>query len=226
VKARWLLRDWQSRARQFRAEGQIPAVLDYGCGVGTMLKVLTRLGFQGSMTGCDLSAGMIMQARESWDGPDAPPFVVQETSGNTFPPASFDLIIVSAVLHHVLPAERAQVYQELMGLLRPGGRLYVFEHNPFNPVTQWVVRHTPIDRNAILLRAGEVVRSLRSLEAERIRTKYLMFFPPTWTWSRRVEDWLRWLPLGGQYVVCAEKGAAQRPSRSLSPSILSRSGIA
>ena len=36
----------------------------------------------------------------------------------------------------------------------------VFEHNPLNPVTRFVVARTPIDPNAILLRAAEVMRGL------------------------------------------------------------------
>jgi SAM-dependent methyltransferase len=204
VKARWLLRDWRPCAERFRAERRLPVVLDYGCGVGTMLKVLKRLGLRASLVGCDPSARMVAKAREEWSGADVPRFFVHEQSAGTFARGSFDLIIVSAVLHHVPPADRPEVYRELLRLLRPGGRVYVFEHNPFNPVTQWVVRHTPIDRNAVLLRAGEVVRSLRALGAVGLRRKYLMFFPPAWAWSRRLEDWLGWLPLGGQYVVRAE----------------------
>jgi SAM-dependent methyltransferase len=187
-------------------------VLDYGCGVGGMLRVLRRLGFRGSLVGCDPSARMIARAREGWGDADVPRFIVHEQSEGTFARGSFDLIIVSAVLHHVPPGDRLEVYRELLSLLRPGGRVYVFEHNPFNPVTQWVVRHTPIDRNAVLLRAGEVVRSLRALGALHLRHKYLMFFPPAWTWSRPLEDWLGWLPLGGQYVVRAEADTPRRRS--------------
>jgi len=41
-----------------------------------------------------------------------------------------------------------------------GGHVVVFEHNPLNPVTRFVVARTPIDPNAILLRAAEVMRGL------------------------------------------------------------------
>ena len=61
------------------------------------------------------------------------------------------------------PPERPGLYREVTRLLRPGGRLYVFEHNPWNPVAQWVVRHTPIDRDAVLLgaRRGALAADLR-----------------------------------------------------------------
>ena len=49
--------------------------------------------------------------------------------------------------------------------LRPKGRIYIFEHNPFNPVTRWVVKHTAIDRNAVLLKPAEVRTGLHAAGA-------------------------------------------------------------
>ena len=201
VKVRWLLRDWAARAESFRRHRRRPALLDYGCGVGTMLALLADAGFEGSLTGCDISAGMLHEAEERWAAGAPPSFCLQEGAHAPFPDRSFDLIVVSAVLHHVPPADRPNVYREVLRLLRPDGRAYFFEHNPFNPITQWVVKHTPIDHNAQLLPARELVRSLRALGCTRTRTRYLMFFPPAWKWLRRVEDRLSWVPLGGQYVV-------------------------
>jgi hypothetical protein len=95
-------------------------------------------------------------------------------------------------------------YQKVHGLLKPGGRVYVFEHNPLNPVTSWVVKHTPIDRNAILLRAREVKHGLVQAGFRGVGTSYQMFFPPRMHWLYRVEGFLHWLPLGGQYAVWGE----------------------
>src|SRR5262249_42496276 len=84
VKVRWLLRDWSARAASFRSHGRWPALLDYGCGVGTMLKVLAHAGFEGTLTGCDISAGMLRQASARWcDGP-LPCFRLQEGARTPF----------------------------------------------------------------------------------------------------------------------------------------------
>ena len=82
-------------------------------------------------------------------------------------------------------------------------RLYIFEHNPFNPVTTWVVKHTPIDRNAVLINAPTVRRGLRSAGFDQFLTRYLMFFPPRFTWLEPGESLFRRVPLGGQFVVRA-----------------------
>ncbi len=72
------------------------------------------------------------------------------------PTGSFDIVTISAVLHHVPVEERQAVYAELGRVLKPGGRIYVFEHNPRNPLVRYVIARTPIDANAILLDAREV----------------------------------------------------------------------
>jgi hypothetical protein len=90
-------------------------------------------------------------------------------------------------------------------VLKAGGRCYVFEHNPYNPVTRWVVARTPIDRQAILLSSREVRAGLAAAGMRRIRVEHLMFFPPKWRWAQPLEQALRWLPFGGQYVVFGAK---------------------
>ncbi len=110
-----------------------------------------------------------------------------------------------AVLHHVEPSERPATYARVHEFLKPGGRVYVFEHNPLNPVTNWVVKRTPIDRNAILLRAGETRAGVRQAGFYGIGTSHQMFFPPRFRFLRPVESSLRWLRLGGQYAIWADR---------------------
>ena len=50
--------------------------------------------------------------------------------------ASFDLAFASCVLHHIEPVERARATSELARVLRPGGLVAIYEHNPLNPLTR------------------------------------------------------------------------------------------
>ena len=203
VKLRWLLRAFpilHSADASYR-------VLDYGCGTGTLLRVMRNAGVQVTLTGCDISRGMLEEGDRRWpvelrraelreqQGAEAP-----------FPDAHFDLAIISAVLHHVPVAERPSVYAALRRVVCPSGSLVVFEHNPWNPVTRYVVAHTTIDSNAILLRPQETRAGLQVAGFTNVRTSYLMFLPPRLRRLAACEDMLGWLPMGAQYATTACRG--------------------
>jgi len=203
IKLRWLLRavpGLKSRDRSYR-------VLDYGCGTGTILRLMGEAGLRATLAGCDVSQGMLDQAYQRWPSSlPRPELQVQQSARVPFGDACFDLAIISAVLHHIAPADRAGVYAAIHRSLRPGGSLVVFEHNPWNPVTRYVVAHTPIDSNAILLSSRETRMGLQTAQFTNIRTRYLMFFPPrlrhlsAWEWR------LGYLPVGAQYATTARRG--------------------
>ncbi|MBI3197638.1 MAG: class I SAM-dependent methyltransferase [Rhodospirillales bacterium] len=203
VKTRWLMR----REPALRTGGL--AVLDYGCGVGSLMRVLAGTGARAAFTGCDISSGMLREVEKRWPAPlGAPPALAPQQGARTpFADGQFDVVTVSAVLHHVPVAERPAVYAELGRVLRPGGRLYVFEHNPRNPLVRHVIARTPIDRNAVLLDPTEVRHGLLDAARYDLDTDYLMFMPPGLAFLRPVDRVLAWLPLGAQYVVAARKPA-------------------
>jgi SAM-dependent methyltransferase len=208
VKARWLLR----REKGLRAgdpKGGSLRLLDYGCGAGDLMRVLAELGARGSFTGCDVSDGMLAEAGKRWPRRLGPPpaLAPQDGARTPFADGQFDIATISAVLHHVPAAGRPAVYAELGRVLRPGGRLYVFEHNPRNPLVRYVIARTPIDENAILLDAREVQDGLLGSGRYELEADYLMFMPPGIPWLGFVDRTLAWLPLGAQYVVAARKPA-------------------
>ena len=201
VKARWLLRHEPG----LRHGGL--SLLDYGCGAGDLMRVLAGLGARATFTGCDVSAGMLDEAASRWPaaaGP-APALAAQDGARTPFSDGQFDVATISAVLHHVPVDERPAVYAELGRVLKPGGRLYVFEHNPRNPLVRHVIARTPIDENAILLDANEVQDGLLGSGRYELETDYLMFIPPGLAFLRFVDRALAWLPLGAQYAVAARK---------------------
>jgi len=203
VKARWLLRHEKGLR-----DGSL-RLLDYGCGAGDLMRVLAGLGARASFTGSDVSAGMLTEADNRWPRHlgQPPALAPQDGARTPFADGQFDVATISAVLHHVPVAERPAVYAELGRVLKPGGRLYVFEHNPRNPLVRRVVARTPIDANAILLDAREVQEGLLGSGRYELETDYLMFMPPGIPWLRFVDRTLAWLPLGAQYAVAARKPA-------------------
>jgi SAM-dependent methyltransferase len=201
VKARWLLR----REPGLKAGGL--ALLDYGCGAGDLMRVLATMDARANFTGCDVSTGMLAEVPRRWPaGFGAPPATAPQDGARTpFASGIFDIVTISAVLHHVPPAERAAVYAELGRVLKPGGRIYVFEHNPRNPLVRYVIARTPIDENAILLDTREVQEGLLGAARYELETAYLMFMPPGLAFLGPIDRALAWLPLGAQYAVAARK---------------------
>jgi ubiquinone/menaquinone biosynthesis C-methylase UbiE len=207
VKVDWLL------SRFAWLSNRPTRILDYGCGAGTFLRLLAEAAPNASLSGCDVSADMLAEAGRRWPenlNARKPELQLQQTSRTSFSDAAFDLVVISAVLHHVPLGERPIVYQELCRVTQPDGIIAVFEHNPGNPVTRYVVSRTPIDRHAILLRAREVMDGLAAAHAGNICTRYLMFAPPRMRSLRALDKLLFWLPVGAQYVVTAVPNAVLR----------------
>ncbi len=166
------------------------SVLDYGCGTGGLTRLSSeRFGF---VAGYDPSERSLEVARER--APRAT-FYSAEAS---IPDARFDAAILSGVLHHVSPPERRGVVATVASKLKPGGRLFVFEHNPYNPLTQRAVRACPFDDDAILLSPRELRRLLAAAAFTSVRQDYVLFFPRRLALLRPLETLLRAFPLGAQ----------------------------
>jgi ubiquinone/menaquinone biosynthesis C-methylase UbiE len=101
-------------------------ILDVGCGGGRTTGYLAERGYR--VTGIDLSGRLIALAKKSFPAID---FRVQNASNLTFSDNSFDAAIFSHNgLDSVAPvALRLRVLNEILRVVRPGGRFYLSSHN-------------------------------------------------------------------------------------------------
>jgi SAM-dependent methyltransferase len=203
-KVRWLLRDIANRPLPHHPT----RILDHGCGTGLFLKHLRGAGLPISLHGCDTSSGMLDELRRTWDAGPLPELNHIESPALSYADGFFDMVVLSAVLHHVAPQARAGLLSETARVLAPRGRLYIFEHNPYHPMTRWVVRNTAIDREAVLVSSSQARRYCREAGLRDIRARHLLFLPPRWAWTRQIDPWLGLVPAGGQYALTADKPAA------------------
>lgn len=109
-------------------------VLEVGCGTG----VLTRLSAaivspSGAAIGIDPAPEMITVARSNAaPGSDFQLGVIEALA---FPDASFDVVLASAMLHHLPPATKARGLGEVLRVLKPGGVLVIADlDRPTNPL--------------------------------------------------------------------------------------------
>jgi SAM-dependent methyltransferase len=172
--------------------------LDVGCGKGELL-TLGKPSF-GSVAGCDLSEGMLGDTRDLevrvQDSPERLPFADRE----------FDLETAVCVYHHLTLEQRLPVTREVVRSLKPGGIFCIIEHNPYNPMTRYLVSRIPIDANAILLTPGATRQLMREAGLEILGTTYFLYLPEgLYRKLSVIESALTWFPLGGQYVVFGRK---------------------
>jgi SAM-dependent methyltransferase len=173
-------------------------ILEFGCGVGNNIKYLLTFFHNASITGCDISAKSLDIARSRY--PSAAFFLFTEA---TLLDIRFDLIFIANVFHHIPPKQRQTTIQLLKKLLIPGGNLFIFEHNPYNPVTRHLVNTCPFDVDAQLLRPREMISSLKHAGFSIIKRDFILFFPSALRLLRPIERYMSFMPLGGQYVVQA-----------------------
>ncbi|MFI9648082.1 methyltransferase domain-containing protein [Streptomyces sp. NPDC052040] len=104
-------------------------VLEVGCGTGDDAREVAGLvGAQGKVVATDLSTAMLDEARRRSAGSTLPvEFRVADLSGLDFPANSFDAARAKLVLMHCEDIETA--IDELIRVVRPGGRIAVFDYD-------------------------------------------------------------------------------------------------
>jgi SAM-dependent methyltransferase len=185
--------------RLFGNVGQL-TVLDAGCGNGNSGTFIANEF--GAVHGFDVAVGSLAEASRrnvtvrylACDGEALP-----------YADASIDLAFATCVLHHVAVARRPAFVDELRRVVRPGGAIVVFEHNPFNLLTRWAVRGCEFDRGVKLLSRRTSASLLRQCGLHVVESANIIFFTFDRPLTRRVEAALRHVPLGAQHYVVARR---------------------
>ncbi len=174
-------------------------VLDFGCGAGRSLCHLERhfpkaeiWGFDPSPVSLKIAAARVPAAKlaSDWMALDG---------------TRFDAILAANVFHHIPPADQVDALRRCGEALAPGGQLFMFEHNPWNPLTRWVFERCPFDVDAKMLSLREMLRLAQCAGFGRTRHDYTLFFPKQLSVLRPLERIFGWIPFGAQYVVQMER---------------------
>lgn len=149
-------------------------VLDVACGPGSLFPYLSETDY----TGIDLNVRSITHARELYGTRGR--FVAGDaTKALPGEAGSFDLIVVSALLHHLGDDEARKLFSGLQELLKPAGRIVTIDN-------VWLDRQNPIARLFNHLDSGLNVRTPGQYEALAARL-------PLGVESRLYRD-LLWIP--------------------------------
>ncbi|MDX2479894.1 MAG: class I SAM-dependent methyltransferase [Desulfuromusa sp.] len=174
-------------------------ILDYGCGAGRSLPYIEQYFPSAEIWGYDVSPASLEFAGQRL--PVAKLFSDWSNAAST----QFDLIISANVFHHIPPANRLFALKQCFDSLSEGGKLFLFEHNPYNPATRWIFEHCPFDEDAEMLSLKQSLELAVAAGFKSIDHGYTLFFPRPLAFLRGMEPYMRRIPLGAQYYVRMEK---------------------
>ena len=153
------------------------------------------------MIGVDVSPRLQALAKKNYGGDRVRFMLFDENQQNE--PA--DLVFSNGTFHHIRPIDRAAAVNYIHRSLMPGGLFALWENNPWNPATRYVMSRCPFDKDACHLSPIEARRLVQTAGFEVLSTEFLFIFPRVLRWFRPVEPLISRLPLGAQYQVLCRK---------------------
>lgn len=180
------------------------SAIDYGCGLGDTSALLRKIFNLNLVVGLDVSLRSLERARLQHESDSCKFFEFHDY----VPQANVDMIYCNGVFHHIPVAERGSSLDYIRRCLRPGGLFALWENNPWNPGTRYVMSQCSFDRDAIMISSPEAVRLLREEGFQVISIHYLFFFPRFLKLFRFLELYFSRVPLGAQYQILCRKPAS------------------
>lgn len=176
-------------------------IMDFGCGTGSATPHLLDLLKAKSIIGIDISSKSLDVAKRIHSSEQVGFMLLDQYH----PTGQVDLVVSNGAFHHIPLDKRASAVNYIWRSLRPGGLLALWENNPLNPGTRYVMNRCVFDRDAIPLTSSETRRLLRDGDFEILRTDFLFIFPKALSWFRGIEPLVSRLPLGTQYQVLCRR---------------------
>ncbi len=192
AKARELLdlvRTHVGEPRELRA-------LDVGCGVGLGDRFLAQAFSE--LHGTDVDPVSIEGARRRNPSVE---YTLAGAGRLPYSDGSFDVVFAAGVMHVIVPRFWRAFVAEAARVTRAGGLVAVFEHNPLNPLTRLAARRWYGGPPPALVGRRVLERLFASNGLSVAESRYVIFFPWRPRALRALEERLRRLPLGAQFVV-------------------------
>jgi SAM-dependent methyltransferase len=184
---------------------EVIRLLDFGCGDGNTEKFFYDFFPLGNYYGVDISEKSIIQAIKNKKENSI--FSVFNGEKLPFDNDFFDVIIAANVFHHIDFKLHEKIFSEIFRVLKPKGQFYLFEHNPFNPITRYIVKTCAFDTDAKLLYPGYSKLTLKKQNYQSIDTNFILFFPRNkfFNFVIPMEKLAKKIPLGAQYYILCTK---------------------
>lgn len=178
--------------------------LNFGCGIGKSEPFIRKYFSKAKIYSIDVSVESINVAKDNNNFLHNLEFAVFDGVDIPFD-LSFDVIFIANVLHHIPYEQHMTIMDSIYNRLNKDGYLFIFEHNPHNPITRRIVNSCVFDKNAVLLKPKYCLSLLKQYNYSWFTIRYTLFFPKSLSLLRLVEKYLRKLPLGAQYYCICMK---------------------
>jgi len=178
-------------------------LLDFGCGVGNSVPYIKKFFPESNLICLDVSQKSLDICEERFPGEadcrvfDGANIPIEEDS--------IDVVFSACVFHHIPLEFHVPLLTEIYRILAPGGMVFIYEHNPYNPLTVRAVNTCPFDENAHLITAKELKNKFIAAGFEDPKIEYRVFFPKFLAFMRKTEKYLMSVPLGAQYSIKGKK---------------------
>jgi SAM-dependent methyltransferase len=180
-------------------------ILDIGCGDGISAGFFQKHLDVIQYDGYDISEESVKIARER--NLHNTSFYYYEGFELNAAADKYDLVFISCVMHHVDHSNHLNLLQQAYKALKEGGKLVIFEHNPYNPITRKIVRDCVFDKDAVLIKPSVMKKVASDAGFPDVRCFFTLFFPRKkfFNFLLAVEKYLSAVPVGGQYYILATK---------------------
>jgi ubiquinone/menaquinone biosynthesis C-methylase UbiE len=140
---KWVMREETFKRKLVQQANIQPRmqVLDLGCGTGTLTLILKRAHPEAHIIGMDGDPEVLGIAREKSRGVD-----IQWDKGIAsslpYPVSTFDRVVTSLVIHHLVTDDKRISFQEIFRVLKPGGEFFVLDFGaPHSSITRFMTNY-------------------------------------------------------------------------------------
>ena len=195
--SRYKIEDMNHVWSLLKANSNPEHILDFGGGVGASSPHMRELFPSAEIVIADVSR----RSLEIADRRNIQNMSTLHFDGETLPisDGTFDMALASCVFHHIPEESHQGLLREIRRVLKPGGLLFVFEHNPWNPLTVHAVNTCPFDENAVLISAPNMRDRMKAAGFTGLSVSFRIFFPGLLRKFRVLEPYLVRVPIGAQY---------------------------
>jgi trans-aconitate methyltransferase len=175
-------------------------ILDFGCGIGNFSIGFKKYFPNSIYVGVDASSGMIREALNKYSEYGE----FYEVHFSEWKKKPYDIIFSSGTFHHIVHDEHENILNELVSILTSSGKIFIWEHNPINPITRKLVKDCALDQDAVLVNPKKMKNMLCRVQLSSVKIIYTTFFPKFLSFLKPLESRLEWFPMGAQYIATGE----------------------